>query len=265
MTFRDFYNRTRFVVGTTGHIHIRDGVQLRELMGHAFYRHLVVRDARERGIASEPQIARELRLARDEEAVKVMVDRARPPDPDSAGLRTYFETRASRYQRPAAWTARVGVFQTMDSASAALRDWNGTDAGDSAFFERGLKAQPHATQFDLLPGRTAQITYFDRDPDPMGQAVRILGEGQFTPVVSTLQGYAVARVIGRESARPYALEEVTDRVRRDWREENENEWVLRQLERIRAKTPIRIVPARLEAVKLGHAKGTGPGAGGAAR
>ena len=99
----------------------------------------------------------------------------------------------------------------------------------------------------------------------MARAVRILSEGQFTPVVTTLGGYAVARVVGREPARPYALEEATDRVRRDWREETENEWVLKQLERIRAKTPIRIVPARLEAVKLGPARGTGPGAGGASR
>ena len=267
MTFLDLYKQARFAVEKSGRTHIRDAAHLRELMGRAFYRRLVVRDAKERGFASEPQIARELRLARDEEAVKAMVGRARPPDPDSAGLRAYFETRASRYQRPAAWTARVGVFGSMDSASAALRDWNGTDAGDSVFHARGLTEQRRATQYDLVPGRTGRVTYFDRDPDPMGRAVRILSEGQFTPVVATLGGYAVARVIGRESARPYALEEVTDRVRSDWREETENEWVLRQLERVRAKTPIRIVPARLEAVKLGPAKGAGPGpgAGGATR
>ena len=144
---------------------------------------------------------------------------------------------------------------------AALRQWNGTDVGDSAFFRRGLAEQPHATQYDLLPGRTARITYFDRDPSPMARSVRLLSEGQFTPVVETLEGYAVGRVTGRESARPYALEEVMDRVRRDWREETDNEWVLRQLERMRAKTPVRIVPARLEAVKLGAAKGTASGAG----
>jgi len=265
MTFLDLYNRAKFVVEKSGRAHIRDAAHLRELMSRAFYRRLVVRDAKERGFASEPQIARELRLARDEEVVKAMVGRARPPDPDSAGLRAYFETRASRYQRPAAWTARVGVFQSKDSASAALRDWNGRDAGDSVFFERGLTEQLRATQSNLFPGHTARITYFDRDSDPLGRAVRILAEGQFTPVVETLRGYAVARVIGRESARPYALEEVADRVRRDWREETENEWVLRELERMRAKTPIKIVPARLETVKLGPVRRTGPGAGGAAR
>ncbi len=265
MNFLDFYHRTRLTVGTSGRLRVRDEVHLRELMGQAFYRELVVRDAKDRGFASEFQIARELRLARDEEAVREMVKRARPPDPDSTALRAYFETRASRYQRPAAWIARVGVFSNRDSAAAALREWNGTGMGDSAFYARGLVEQPRATQYDLMVGHTARITYFDRDPDPMARAVRILSEGQFTPVVGILEGYAVARVIGRESARPYAMDEVKDRVRRDWREETENEWVLRQLERMRAKTPIRIVPARLEAVKLGPAKGTGPGAGGAAR
>lgn len=265
LNFLDFYHRTRLTEGTTGRLRVRDALHLRELLGQAFYRNLVVRDAKERGFASDPQIARELRLARDEEAVRAMVARARPPDPDSAALRAYFEMRASRYQRPAAWVARVGVFASRDSAAAALLAWNGTGAGDSVFYARGLTEQPRATQHDLLVGHTARITYFDRDPDPMARAVRILSEGQFTPVVGTLEGYAVARVIGRESARPYALDEVADRVRRDWREETENEWVLRQLERMRAKTPIRIVPARLDAVKLGPAKGTGPGAGGAAQ
>jgi len=265
MTFLDFYHRTRLTVGTSGRLRIRDEAHLKELMGQAFYRHLVVKDAKERGFASEPQIARELRLARDEEAVVAMVTRARPPDPDSAALRAYFETRASRYQRPAAWLARVGVFANRDTAAAALLAWNGTAAGDSAFYARGLTEQPHAKQFDLLSGHTARVTYFDRDPDPMGRAVRILDPGQFTPVVGTLEGYAVARVIDREAARPYSFDEVIDRVKRDWREEKENEWVLTQLERLRAKTPVRIVPARLEAVKLGLAKGPIAGSGTAAQ
>jgi hypothetical protein len=55
------------------------------------------------------------------------------------------------------------------------------------------------------------------------------------------------------------LDEAMDRVRRDWREEKENEWVLSLLERMRATTPVRVVPARLEAMKLGPAKGTASG------
>ena len=265
LTFLDFYNRTHLKVGSTGRLSVPDALHLREIFGRAFYQGLAVRDAKERGFASEPKTARELRLMRDQEAVLAMVDRARPPDPGPEALRAYFESHSAQYQRPAAWIARVGMFQNRDSAQAALRDWNGTAAADSAFIARGLGEQPRATPAGLLPGRTARLTYFDRDPDPMSRAVRLLSEGQFTPVVETTQGYAVARVIAREPARPFTIDEVIDRVRRDWREEKENEWVLRQLERMRAKTPIKVVPARLDAVKLSAAKTAGTGAGGASR
>jgi hypothetical protein len=53
------------------------------------------------------------------------------------------------------------------------------------------------------------------------------------------------------------LDEAIDRVRRDWREEKENEWVLSQLERMRAQTPVRVVPSRLNAVKLSPAEAAG--------
>jgi hypothetical protein len=78
-------------------------------------------------------------------------------------------------------------------------------------------------------------------------------------VVKTRQGHAVAHVLAREPARPMTLDEAMDRVRRDWREEKENEWVLSQLERMRATTPVRVVPARLEQLKLGPAKGAASG------
>src|SRR5262249_17827581 len=105
---------------------------------------------------------------------------------------------------------------------------------------------------------------FDRDVDPLAMSVRTLDVGQTSPVVRTAQGYAVAHVIGRQPARPMTLDEAIDRVRRDWREEKENEWVLSQLERIRAATPVHVVPARLEALKLGPAGAAGASSGGEA-
>ncbi|HKQ19927.1 MAG TPA: peptidylprolyl isomerase, partial [Candidatus Eisenbacteria bacterium] len=145
LTFLDFHNRTRLMVGPTGRLRVQDALHLRDILGRAFYQSLAVRDAKERGFASEPKTARELRLMRDQEAVLAMVGRARPPDPKPDALRAYFESHASEYQRPAAWVARVGMFQSRDSAQAALRDWNGTDASDSAFVARGLGEQPRAT------------------------------------------------------------------------------------------------------------------------
>lgn len=55
---------------------------------------------------------------------------------------------------------------------------------------------------------------------------------------------------GREEAAPLSPEEAAPRALRDWREEMENQWVIDQLERLRAKTPVNVVPARLEAVRL---------------
>ena len=170
-----------------------------------------------------------------------------------------FDEPASRYRRPEARRARVAVFPTRDSAFVALRGWNGVGIADSSLRALGFTEQPKATASTLYPGHAATILVIEGDADPLALAVRTLGPGQTSPVVKTMQGYAVAHVLAREPARPLTLDEAMDRVRRDWREEKENEWVLSQLERMRATTPVKIVPARLEALKLGPAKGTGPG------
>jgi hypothetical protein len=261
ITFGEFYRAVRPLTLPSGFMFVENEPHLRTLTGHAFYKRLVVRDAKERGIADEPLLARELRLIRDETATDAMVERARLADPDLAGLRAFFDSRATRYQRPAAWLARVAVFESRDSALAALREWNGKSITDSSLGARGLIQQPGATAATLVRGRTAVLTIFDGDPEPLGLALRTLQEGQLAPVVETLHGFAVAQLVAREAARPYAFEEVIDRVRRDWREEVENEWVLKQLERMRATTPVRVIPARLEAVNLGPAKGAQPRTG----
>jgi len=58
-------------------------------------------------------------------------------------------------------------------------------------------------------------------------------------------------VTAREPARTYAFEEVSASVAVDAREDAEDAWVTAQLQRLRAATPARTVPARLEAVRLG--------------
>jgi hypothetical protein len=45
-------------------------------------------------------------------------------------------------------------------------------------------------------------------------------------------------------------EEAAPRALRDWREEADNQWVTTLLERLRAKTAVKIIPARLDAVRL---------------
>ena len=70
-------------------------------------------------------------------------------------------------------------------------------------------------------------------------------------MIASPNGYAVAIVTGREAARGYTFEEVSGLVAVDAREDAENTWVTAQLERLRAATPARMVPARLEALRLG--------------
>jgi hypothetical protein len=259
INFRDLIRETKPAAGAHGKIRIRDESVLRELAGQAFFRRLLVRDAKERGLADDPRMQRELRLIRDGTAVAAMVERARPADPPPAALRAWFDAHASRYRRPEARRARAAVFPTRDSAFVALRGWNGVGIADSSLRALGFIEQPRATASTLYPGHAATILVTEGDTDALALAVRTLGPGQTSPVVKTMQGYAVAHVLAREPARPLTMDEAMERVRRDWREEKENEWVLSQLERMRATTPVRVVPARLEALKLGPAKGTGPG------
>jgi hypothetical protein len=70
------------------------------------------------------------------------------------------------------------------------------------------------------------------------------------------QGWAVICVTGREEARAMNDDEAAPRALRDWREEAENQWVAALLERLRAKTAAKVIPARLEAVHLIEAAST---------
>lgn len=239
-----------------GRLRIRDAATLERIAGHAFFRRLLVRDAHDRGLTDDPRIARDLRLIRDRAATEAMVDRAVSANPSPGDLRAWFGAHAARYRRPAASRVRAVAFASRDSAAAMLRAWNGVGISDSAVAALRLAEQPRATAETLFPGHAATLTLLEGEPDPLSRSARTLDPGMVTPVVETAQGYVVAQVLGREAGRPYSMEEVIDRVRRDWREEKKNAWVQNQLERLRAATPAQIIPARLEAVKLGPARGT---------
>ncbi|HEU4724507.1 MAG TPA: peptidyl-prolyl cis-trans isomerase [Candidatus Eisenbacteria bacterium] len=212
---------------------------------------LVVRDARERGLDKDPVLARQLRLARDEVATKTMVARARPADPSAAQLRAYIEKNASRYWRPAARTARVALFPTADSAMAVLKAWNGVGfPPDSVLTAIGFRVRENAPPGALFTGQVGKQSIPERSNDPLSLALRALAPGQFAPVTATVQGYAVAMMTGHEEAAPMSPDEAAPRALRDWREEKEDQWVDDQLERLRAKTPVSVIPARLEAVRI---------------
>lgn len=259
LTFPDFVSLGHPIASESGRLRIRDKDELARTAGHAFFRRLLLRDARDRGLLDDARVARELRLIREKAATEAMVARAVPESPSGADLRAWFDAHAGGYRRPPARRARVVAFATRDSAAAMLRRWNGVGITDSAVAALGAPPQPRATATTLYPGWSATLTLFEGDSDPLSRSARGLESGMVSPVVETVQGFVVAQVLSREPGRPYTMDEVIDRVRRDWREEKENEWVQKEVERLRAVTPVRIVPARLEAVKLGPARGTGGG------
>ncbi len=259
VTFRDLaeVGAARWDAGA--HLPLRDVSHVSRRCAAALVPRLVVRDARERDLDRPPDVARELRLLREEIPTRAMVAHETGARPDSAALRAYFASHAARYQRPRAAVARVACFDTLESAVRALRTWNGVGIPDSSLRALGFVAQPRATAVTLLAGHTAEITMLETDGDPLGIAARALDRGQLTPVVRTPEGYAVAEILRREPPRPLSFEEAAPRVAQEFQAEREALWVDRTLAQLRATTRIDVVPSRLAAVRLtgvGTKKGT---------
>ncbi|HZI89199.1 MAG TPA: peptidyl-prolyl cis-trans isomerase, partial [Candidatus Polarisedimenticolia bacterium] len=238
-----------------GKAHIDDSHDLLVACTGAVLPRLVARDAHERGLDREPAIARRLRLIREEVSTRAMVARA-VPALDSVAVRAYFDAHASAFQRPPARRAFVAVFAAEDTARAALAVWSRASSRDSIYKVEGFRKIPNPTANTLFQRGYAEVSLLDTDTDPVSQAVRGLKEGEIAPLIPTPNGYAVARALGREPARAYRFEEVRLRAATEARELKENAWVENRLERLRAATPARTVPARLEALQLGVAAET---------
>ena len=251
--FRDVLRVTPPVIGDTGRMRIRDEATLRDLCARVLAPRLIVRDAKERGLDRDPAVARELRLSRAEILTRAMIARERPSVPDSSVLRAYFEKVRHRYLRPKTTIAEVAVFVTADSAAAVLGRIRQGARADSLLTAAEFIEQPRATPVTLYPGHFARLALPETGTDSLTRAVSGLPAGEFAPIVRTLQGHALARVLAVEDERPGTFEESYARVLGDWAEERADEWVRGQLTRLRAKTPVRVVPGRLEAVKLASA------------
>jgi hypothetical protein len=259
--FRDVLRVTPPVIGDAGRMRIRDEDHLRELCARVLVPRLVVRDAQERGLDKDPPVERELRLSRQEVTTRAMIARARPAKPDSATLREYFARVRHRYARPKMVNLEVAVFPSADSASRTLDRIRGGASMESLLTVAEFIDQPRATSFTLYPGRHGHMAIPATGADAMAKAVSGLEPGRYSPVVPTLQGHALARVLSFEEARPGTFEESYARVLGDWADDRTDEWVQEQLTRLRAKTPVRIVPGRLEAVKLASASPSTGGGG----
>jgi hypothetical protein len=250
VTFRDLASPQLRTWPPGGKLRLRSVEELEARCGLALVPRLLPRDARARGLDRDPAVARALRMVRDEEATRAMVERGAGAAPDSAALRAHFAANAARYQRPRAVRALVACFDSAGPAEAALLAWNGKGMRDSALAALGMRPQPRATAQTLYPGRYAELTVLETDADPLALAVRTLSPGQLSPVVRTVQGHALAEARAREDARPLSFEEAAPRVAMDLREAREDGWTRTLVASLRAKTKIEVVPARLEAVRL---------------
>jgi hypothetical protein len=253
VTMADFLRYADAATNEDGRIVVRDRTQFDTQVSRILIHRLIVRDARDRGFDQDPVVARRLRLLRDETATKAMVARARPADPSPAALADYARKNADRYQRPAMRIAHVAMFASADSARATLRAWNGIGfPPDSTLLAMGLRlrgATPVEPQ-TLFPGQAATVAVPEASADPLSLSLRALAPGQFAPATQLVTGWAVAVMTGREEAAPMNEKDAAPRALRDWREEMENQWVIELLERLRAKTPVSVFPARLEAVRI---------------
>jgi hypothetical protein len=185
-----------------------------------------------------------------------MVARA-VPALDSTAVHAHFDSHASRYRRPAARRAFVAMFATEDRARMAHSSWDRRAFRDSILAADGFRPIDHGTVSTLFPRCYGEIALFDTDSGPLSRAVRDLPEGKVPPLIALPNGYAVALALGREPARACTFEEVRQDVAVDARENAENSWVLKQLERLRAATPARAVPGRLDALRIGMSSETG--------
>jgi parvulin-like peptidyl-prolyl cis-trans isomerase-like protein/PPIC-type peptidyl-prolyl cis-trans isomerase-like protein len=256
ITYRDLAYPEILRPREDGKAEVKDSQDLSMVCTIAFLPRLIARDARELGIDRDPMIARQIRLIREEFSTRAMVARA-VPALDSAAVRAYYDAHAGRYQRPAARRAFVAAFASEDTARMADFGWNQRAFRDSVLAVDGFRPTTGGTVRALYPRLYGEISLFDTDTDSLSVAVRGLAEGQITPLIVTPNGYALAQAMGREPARALTFEEARRDAAVDAREDAENTWVVKELERLRAATPARAVPGRLDAVRLGVSSKTG--------
>lgn len=238
------------LLGPTGRMKLTHPQEIYARCARVVLQRLSVRDAIDRGIDKNPAVARELRLMRDEIRTQAMVARELSTVPDDAALRTYFTAHSDRYRRPRASVARVAVFASPESAAAALEAWGKSGMTDTLLAARQLRPAPGAMPTSLYPGSHTTLALLEGESDALSRAVVGVPAGSTLRIVATVQGYAVVQVLSVEESRAYTFEEHVGRVRRDWQDEVENDWVVMQLERLRARTPVRVIAGRLEAIRL---------------
>ncbi|MGH7681663.1 MAG: peptidylprolyl isomerase [Candidatus Eiseniibacteriota bacterium] len=253
VTFPELVQATPPVIGENGRMRIPNVETLYRLSARVVLHDLTVRDAKDRGLDKDPEIARELRLTRDQILTSALVERNLPPRPDDTALRATIEAHPDRFRKPPTSVAKVAVFLSRGDADQARKDWASGGMSDTALAARQLKLQPRTSARTLLPGHYATLSFAEGGADSLNRAIHGVAVGGFAPVVATEQGWAVAQVTSTEDKGPMAFEDARFLALREWRDQSETKWVEQEVAKLRSMTPVKTVPGRLEAVSLAPA------------
>ena len=257
ITFPDLLTATPVNRGQIGGLHLDTANEVRAVCARVIREDLASRDARDRGLDRDPKIARELRLLGEEIRTFEMV-RRHTPSLDEAAVRSYFEAHPALFRRPRAWRVRAVTFAKPESASVNAQAWRASGGIDETVLaaRNDIHDMKQVTPWTATAGQYAVARYgtmdlFEGSDDPFTRAVRGAAAGSVVgPIALPYGGHSVMQVLQVEDARPQTFDEAKILAYRLKREDDESRWVDAELTRLRASTPVRILPGRLEATKL---------------
>jgi hypothetical protein len=256
ITFPDLLEATSADRGEIGGMHLDSEDEVRALCARAVMEDLVCRDGRDRGIDRDPAIARELRLIGEEVRTREMV-RRHTPDFDEAAVRAYFDAHPDRFKRARTRRVKIVTFARPDSAAVNAQAWRASGTIDDKILaaRNDIHETKLVTPWTASAGQNAVARYGTMDlpeggDDPLTRAVQGTATGAVVGPIALPGGHAVMQVLQVEDARPSTFDEAKILAHRLKREEDESRWVDAELTRLRASTPVRVLPGRLEATKL---------------
>jgi hypothetical protein len=257
VTFPDLLATTSADRKEIGGIHLDSDDEVRALCARAVMEDLTSRDGRDRGIDRDPAIARELRLIGEEVRTHEMV-RRQTPGFDEAAVRAYFDAHPDRFKRPRTWRVKIVTFAIPESAAVNAQAWRSAGTIDDKVLaaRNDIHETKQVTPWTASAGQYAVARYgtmelSEGSDDPLTRAVRgTAARAVVGPIALPYGGHAVMQVLQVEDARPRTFDEAKILAHRLKREEDESRWVDTELTRLRASTPVHVLPGRLEATKL---------------
>jgi hypothetical protein len=268
VTFPDLLMAAPVNRGQIGGLHLDSAGEVRAVCARAVMEDLTSRDARDRGLDRVPRIARELRLLGEEVRTFEMV-RRHTPSPDDAAVRSYFDAHPALFRRPRTWRVRVVTFAKPESASVNAQAWRASGTIDETVLaaRNDIHETKGVTPWAASAGQYAVARYgsmdlFEGSDDPLTRAVKgTAARSVVGPIALPYGGHAVMQVLQVEDARPQTFDEAKILAYRLKREDDESRWVDAELTRLRAATPVHVLPGRLEATKLASHGTTTPTGG----